>query len=267
MDRSEVASLPMFWDNRLSGLELQALEPLKVREEMRGDAFPEEVALDSIVARLEAIPEYVRLFEEAFGREGSVSHERLGEAIGAFQRTLVTDASPFDRFQAGDRDALTPQERRGMQAFDAAGCTLCHSGPMLSDFALHAEGVAEHPLLAEADPGAGQFRFRTPSLRNVALTSPYMHNGTIETLEQVLRFYDLRRSENPNVAERPRRPTDIVEGGPSASLDWDFRFLNDMNDQDIQDILAFLDTLTDPDFDRTIPQRVPSGLPPGGAIR
>ena len=153
-----------------------------------------------------------------------------------------------------------------MQAFEAAECTLCHSGPMLSDYTLRAEGVAEHPLLTEADEGDGGFQFRTPSLRNVALTAPYMHNGIFETLEDVLRFYDRRQSENPNVSDRPRRPTDIVPGGSAASLDWDLRFLGDMTEANIQDIIVFFGALTDPDFDRMIPTSVPSGLTPGGAM-
>lgn len=261
MDRA-----PMFWDNRTSSLVLQALEPLKVREEMRGDAFPEEVAVDSIVARLGAIPEYVQLFAEAFGGAGEISPDDLAQAMAAFQRSLVAVNSPYDRYQAGDREAMTEEQVRGMRAFDAASCNFCHNGPMLSDFRLHAEGVAEHPLVPTPDEGAGYFRFRTPSLRNVALTSPYMHNGTIETLEEVLRFYDRRRSENPHVSDQPRRPTDIANGATSASLDWDLRFLNDFTESDIGDMLAFFDALTDTDFDRGIPERVPSGLPPGGAL-
>ncbi|MEX1256566.1 MAG: cytochrome c peroxidase [Gemmatimonadota bacterium] len=263
----EVVRAPMFWDNRTSGLELQALEPLKVREEMRGDAFPEEVAVDSIVARLRAIPEYVELFAGAFGGDADITAERLAEAMAAFQRSLVAVNSPFDRYQAGERDAMTPEQVRGMWAFDAASCNFCHNGPLLSDFRLHAEGVPEHPLVPTPDEGAGYFRFRTPSLRNVALTSPYMHNGTIETLEDVLRFYDRRSSENPHVSDQPRRPTDIVSGAPSASLDWDLRFLNDFTEADIRDMLAFFDALTDTEFDRTVPDRVPSGLPPGGSLQ
>ncbi len=266
LDASGASAAPMFWDNRVQSLELQALEPLKVREEMRGDAFPEEVAIDSIVARLRAIPGYVQRFEEAFGPTEGISAVQLAQAIAEFERTLVATDSPFDRFQAGEQGALTPQELRGRQAFEDANCTLCHSGPMLSDFSLRADGVPEHPLLTVADEGDGRFRFRTPSLRNVALTAPYMHNGMLETLEDVLRFYDRRRSENPNVADRPRRPTEIANGGPSASLDWDFRFLNDVTEGNIQDIISFLEALTDSDFDRTIPTSVPSGLAPGGAL-
>jgi cytochrome c peroxidase len=256
----------MFWDNRVASLELQALEPLKVREEMRGDAYLEEVAVDSVVARLRAIPEYVRLFEEAFGRDAAITDVRVAEAMAAFQRTLIATASPFDRYQAGDRQAMTPAQVRGMQAFGDANCTFCHNGPMLSDFRLHAEGVAEHESVPTPDEGGGYFRFRTPSLRNVTLTAPYMHNGTMETLEEVLLFYDRRVSENPHVSDRPRRPTEVVGGAPSASLDWDFRFLNDFTEAEMRDILAFFDALTDEDFDRRIPESVPSGLPPGGSL-
>ena len=253
---------PMFWDNRVRSLELQALEPIKSFEEMRGRAYPEDEALDRVVARLEAIPEYVALFERAFGRGTSVTSLRLGEAIAAFERTLIAMNSPFDRFRGGDRDALSEEQRRGMEEFDDAGCDRCHDGVMFSDFDLHAEGVAEHPLLESADAGDGRFRFRTPTLRNVALTAPYMHNGTLETLEDVLRFYDNGRSENPNVSNAGRRRQ--RDGLPRLSRS--FRRVDDMNEREMASIVAFLGALTDPDFDRTIPARVPSGLPPGGFV-
>ncbi len=249
----------MFWDNRVRSLELQALEPIKSFEEMRGTAYPEDESLDQVVARLEAIPEYVALFERAFGRGASVTSLRLGEAIAAFERTLIAMNSPFDRFRGGDRDALSEEQRRGMEEFDDAGCDRCHDGVMFSDFDLHAEGVAEHPLLESADAGDGRFRFRTPTLRNVALTAPYMHNGTLETLEDVLRFYDNGRSENPNVSNAGRRRQ--RDGLPRLSRS--FRRVDDMNEREMASIVAFLGALTDPDFDRTIPARVPSGLPPG----
>ena len=171
--------------------------------------------------------------------------------------------SPFDRFRAGETDALTAQQQRGLEAFDDAGCDRCHEGIMLSDFDLHAEGVAEHRQLAEPDAGAGRFRFRTPTLRNVALTAPYMHNGTLTTLEDVLRFYDNGRSENPNVVSRRGRRGD--DDGV-ARLARRFRRVRDMSEGEMQDIIAFLESLTDTDFDRTIPGRVPSGLPVGGRI-
>ena len=104
---------PMFWDRRARSLETQALLPLTIREEMRGDAYPEEVAVDSVVARLGAIPEYVSLFREVYGQDTSIDATQIAEAIAAFERTLVARNSPFDRFLAGDEDALTAEQRRG----------------------------------------------------------------------------------------------------------------------------------------------------------
>ncbi len=256
---------------RARSLETQALLPLTIREEMRGDAYPEEVAVDSVVARLRAIPGYVSLFREVYYGQGtSIDAAQVAQAIAAFERTLVTRNSPFDRFLAGDEDALTVQQRRGLEEFDEADCSDCHDGPMLSDFRMQAEGVAENPLLAEPDAGDGRFRFRTPSLRNVALTAPYMHNGMLGTLEEVLAFYDRGRSENPNVSNRRRRRGDDnrEDQAPATPgrLSGRFRGVDDMTDQQMEDIIAFLEALTDPDFDRTIPARVPSGLPPGGNI-
>ena len=262
------ARAPMFWDNRVRSLEAQALEPLKALEEMRGRAYPAEVALDSVAARLVSIPEYRTHFADAFGSGTTISAERVGEALAAFQRTLVAMDSPVDRFLAGDSSALTSAQRRGMDAFEDADCEECHEGRMFSDYDLRAEGVAEHPLLAEPDTGGGRFRFRTPSLRNVALTAPYMHNGTLPTLGDVLRFYDEGRSRNPNVADRGgrgRRDRDDGDGRPA--VDRRFRGVDDMSEQEMRDIVAFLEALTDERFDRTVPTRVPSGLPPGGLIR
>ena len=167
------ARAPMLWDRRIRSLELQALEPLKSREEMRGDTYSESDAVDTVVARVRANPEYVTLFRNVFGPGDEIDARRLGEAIAAFERSLIAMNSPFDRFRAGEANVLTAQQRRGMEAFDRAGCDRCHEGPMFSDYSLQAEGVGENPQLAAADAGAGRFRFRTPSLRNVALTAPY----------------------------------------------------------------------------------------------
>lgn len=256
------ARAPMFWDNRTRSLEAQALEPIKAFEEMRGSAYAEDVAVDSAVARLQANRDYVALFEEAFGQRTSISADQLAEAIAEFQRSLVAMNSPLDRFRAGDNTALTAQQQRGLRNFDDAGCDRCHRGRMFSDYNLHAEGVGENPQLSEPDEGAGRFRFRTLSLRNVALTAPYMHNGMLATLEDVLRFYDNGRSENPNVVSGRGRGDDRSV----ARLDRSFRRVDDMSDQEMQDIVAFLGALTDENFDKTIPLRVPSGLPPGGLI-
>ncbi len=260
------ARAPMFWDSRVRSLETQALEPLKALEEMRGTAYAEADAVGIVVARLRTVPEYVTLFQDAFGTGTRIDAPRLGQAIAAFERTLVAMDSPLDRFRAGDTSALTPQQRRGLETFDDVGCDRCHRGTMFSDFDLEAEGVGEHPLLTEPDAGDGRFRFRTPSLRNVALTAPYMHNGTLATLEDVLRFYDNGRSENPNVSNDRRGRRGDGVGVGVARLSGSFRRIDNMNEREMQDIIAFLEALTDPNFDRTIPARVPSGLPPGGFI-
>jgi cytochrome c peroxidase len=257
---------PMFWDSRVRSLELQALEPLKALEEMRGHAYPEAEAVNSAVARIRKIPEYVARFQGAFGPDTTVDGARIGDAIAAFERSLVAMNSPFDRYRAGDVEALTPQQRRGLETFDEVGCDRCHDGPLFSDFDHHAEGVPEHPLLAQPDAGAGRFRFRTPSLRNVALTAPYMHNGMLATLQDVLRFYDNGRSENPNVSNEQGRDR-RRDGNATPRVSGQFRRVDDMSDGEMADIIAFLNALTDSNFDRTIPARVPSGLPPGGLIR
>jgi len=262
------ATAPMFWDHRVSSLETQALEPIKAFEEMRGSAYAEDVAVDSVVSRLRTIPEYRRLFDEAFDDEG-IHPETLAAALAAFQRTLVAVDSPWDRFRAGDTSALSEQEQRGMRDFDAVGCDRCHGGSMFSDFQLHAEGVAENPLLAQPDTGNGRFQFRSPSLRNVALTAPYMHNGMIASLEDVLLFYDRGRSENPNIASggRGRRGGGSGRGGDGTPrVDRSFQRVSDMSAQQMEDIIAFLGALTDENFDRIVPARVPSGLTPGGSI-
>jgi hypothetical protein len=138
-----------------------------------------------------------------YGDDSTINAAQLAGAIAAFERTLVTRGSAFDRYLAGEPDALTPAQRRGLDAFTRANCTACHRGPMLSDFRLHALGVKESPLLKTPDAGNGRYQFRTPSLRNVALTAPYMHNGTFKTLAEVVAFYDRGVSENPNVATGP----------------------------------------------------------------
>jgi cytochrome c peroxidase len=264
------ARAPMFWDSRVRSLETQALEPLKAFDEMRGETYPTEVAVDSVVARLNAIPEYARLFNEAFGEATpAVTPVRLGQAIASFERTLLAVNSPFDRFRAGDSTALNAQQRRGQQAFNRAGCDNCHRGVMFSDFNEHAEGIKENPLVAEPDTGGSRFRFRTPSLRNVELTAPYMHNGVLATLEDVLRFYDAGRSENPQVVNargRGRNGQGQALPPGTARLDGQFVGVRDMSDREMEDIIAFLKTLTDTQFEKTVPSWVPSGLPPGGRI-
>src|SRR5262249_47982814 len=137
IDSSVPADAPMFWDARSRSLEAQALEPIKALDEMRGDAVAEDDALKTVVARLRGNAEYRALFTRAFGGNTPITEQNLGRALAAFQRTLVATNSPFDRYLRGDRTAMTAQQIRGMERFQAIGCINCHSGPMLSDFQPH----------------------------------------------------------------------------------------------------------------------------------
>ena len=242
-------------------------------EEMRGHAYDEDVTLDSVVARLQAIPEYNTLFTNAFGTNNSINSNNIGRAIAAFERTIIATDSPFDRFQAGDQNAMSQAAIRGMDVFNDVGCDDCHSGPMFSDFELHTLGVPDHPLLGETDAGAnGEYAFRTPTLRNLGETGPYFHNGVGQNLEQTIRFYITAR----NFARNNGGGGGNGNGGPGGldvnpnvdrnDIDNDIRNLGNFNNNDIDDLVAFINALDDPNFDRTIPNRVPSGLNPGGNI-
>ena len=233
---------PMFWDSRVLGLEAQALAPIESLEEMRGGQVTPGGGVADAVARVAAVPEYQELFRGAFGEADAVNALNLSRAIAAFERSLVTADSPFDRYLRGDTSALNATELYGMAAFDKQGCTLCHKGPMLSDYQVHVLGVPDNRALGAPDPGAGQrFAFRTPTLRNLAYTAPYMHGGTIDYVDTV-------------VADFYRRP-----GGPRV----DPLLQQVAVEFNAHDITAFLATLNGT-FDRSIPPRVPSGLPPGG---
>lgn len=259
------ALAPMFWDNRAFSLEEQALLPLHSFEEMRGHAFDESVTLDSIVARLEANNEYQSLFAAAYGQNNAINSNNIGEAIAAFERTITATNSPFDLYQAGDNNAMTQQQIRGLNRLQAVGCMDCHSGPMFSDFELHVLAVPDNPMLAESDRGAnGTYAFRTPTLRNLGETGPFFHSGVADNLQEVMQFYRNIRGNGGN------------GGGPGGlnrnpnvnqnQLDQDIRNLNNFDNNDIDDIIAFIEALNDPDFDRRIPTTVPSGLNPGGDI-
>jgi cytochrome c peroxidase len=258
---------PMFWDVRSRGLEAQALVPMETLEEMRGPDVAAGDAVRAAVERVARVPEYQRLFARAFDADDAVTPQHLARAIAAFERTLITTDAPFDRYLRGDRAAMSPVELRGMAAFDSHGCTLCHKGPMLSDFSVHVVGVSDNPLLGAADPGVdGRFAFRTPSLRNVALTAPYMHSGLLADLGSAVGFYKIVGGGGGLLQHYPQPlhfDGRLVLGSPvdRTQLDPLLRQVN-VNNQ-LDDIVAFLGTLSGT-FDGTVPRRVPSGLRPGG---
>lgn len=247
---------PMFWDLRVQSLENQVAFPLTTLEEMRGHAFLETTTVDSLVNRLANIAEYRQRFQAVFGGNKAIRAENISKAIAVFERTLVAMNSPYDRYQQGDKKALTDDQVQGMLLFKDEGCPICHSGPMFSDYKLHVLSVPDNPNLVNSDAGAGgTYAFRTPSLRNVGLTAPYMHSGVFQTLKQVMNFYDQIGepiSQNPHVLPQ--------------QLDPDIQRVA-LREVEQQQVIAFLNALTDPSFNRYIPARVPSGLNPGGNIR
>jgi cytochrome c peroxidase len=209
---------------------------------MRGAIADGELSSE-LVRRLAAIPEYAERFAAAFGSQ-DITEDRVAMAIATFERTLTSGTSRFDRFMRGDSSALTISEERGLTAFFAAGCARCHGGPMFSDFELHALG-AGNATQGVIDQGAGQGRFRTPSLRNVTKTAPYMHDGSQATLDDVFDFYNgIDRDKDPLLANVGR-----VTGSER------------------RDLTAFLASLADEVVDDRVPADVPSGLPVGGTRR
>ncbi|MCH7533937.1 MAG: cytochrome-c peroxidase [Gemmatimonadetes bacterium] len=186
-----------FWDGRAATLEDQALLPIQAPNEM-------DMSLDSVLQRLGGHPEYPERFAAAFP-DGEISEPNLARAIASYVRTLRSGDSPFDRFFAGDSTALSTEARDGFRLFvGRARCSLCHAGPTLNDQSFHNTGVAwRDGMLADSGRAAvtrtpdALGAFKTPSLRNVARTSPYMHDGSIATLEEVLEFYDDGGNSNP----------------------------------------------------------------------
>lgn len=253
--RYDPENATMFWDDRVKSLEKQALEPIKAFEEMRGHGFEEDEILEVVVERLKEIPEYRELFEAAFGDE-AITIDNLGRAIAAFERTLVTNNSRFDQYMRGDSDAILISEKEGFELFKSVGCVNCHNGPMFSDFKMHVIGVPENNKLTYIDAGfKDTFAFRTPTLRNLRFTAPYMHNGSLPNLKRVLEFYEdisNGKSRNQNV--------------PSEKFDPLVREL-ELTVKEMSLIISFLNTLNDDSFDKEVPESVPSGLPVGGNIQ
>lgn len=177
------------WDGRHASLEAQVLAPIAASDEM-------DAGVEQILVRLRRSGPRRRSFEQTVGRlpDGT----GLASALAAFIRTLRSGGSRFDRFVAGELDALDDEEVRGMELFQGrARCSRCHFGPLLSDESFHNTGVAWRAG-TPADPGRAAVTgrpddagaFKTPTLRDVSRTSPYMHDGSIATLEEVVAFYD-----------------------------------------------------------------------------
>jgi parallel beta-helix repeat protein len=245
-----------FWDGRAADLEDQARFPIESKDEM--DEDPER-----LVKELRAIPEYVARFDAAFGGAGgsAVTYPNLAKAVAAFERTLLSTGSRFDRYREGDRAALSAAERRGLTLFRSlkTRCFECHGFPTFANPDFKVIGVPDLPGQAadlgrqEAGGGAAYARaFKVPTLRNVAVTAPYMHNGRFPSLAEVVLFYQKGGGKG--------------EGLDLPNLDDKIRpFALTSSEQD--DLVAFLGALTDESARPAIPDRVPSGLPVVAPLR
>jgi cytochrome c peroxidase len=222
-----------FWDGRASSLEEQALAPIRNAEEM---GLPGDTA----AVKLRAIPHYAATFHEVYPKSG-VTMANIAKALAAFERTLVSKDSPVDRYAAGDTTALGEAAVRGRGLFfGRANCSTCHSGPNFTDGLFHNTGVMGEDVGRAAFDRVGEFQmrpypffqmrraFKTPGLRNVALTAPYQHDGSEATLEEVVSFYN-KGGRDPQ----------------SYGKSLDIRPLN-LTDGDVKDIVAFLEGLTAP---------------------
>jgi cytochrome c peroxidase len=249
----DVSTTPQTWAIVRRSQEAQTFGAMGNPTVMRGNGYTAAAMFDSLTKRLKSIDEYVTLFDNAFGGgASSITQENLGKALAVFQRSLVSNNSPYDRYAKGQLDALTEQQKAGLLLFfGKANCSNCHGGPMFSDYGLYNLGIKDHSLVNPKDKGstAQERLFRTPQLRNVALTAPYMHNGTIATLKEVIKFYNKGVSENDSVSQDQMS----IKIQPL-----------DLSDKEEEDLVAFMEALTDQSYDQTIPERVPSGYKVGG---
>jgi cytochrome c peroxidase len=208
-----------FWDGRAATLEEQALQPI---------ANPQELgsSVEDAIKKLQAHDDYRKKFASAF--DDGVTAANLGKALASFERVLLRGDAKVDRFRRGEHDIMDAAERHGMWLFESRGrCWRCHSGLNFSDESYHNTGVnwGKNDLgrfavtKAEADRG----KFKTPSLRGVALTAPYMHDGSMKTLDDVLEFYNRGGNRNPHV-DAALEPLNLTK-------------------EELADLVAFLKTL------------------------
>jgi len=182
------------WDGRAASLEEQALGPIQSPAEMN-------MPIDLLVKRLGSFAEYTLLFATAFPGRG-LSSRTLAEAIATYERTVVSEQAPFDAWIDGDEHAISEEAKRGFVLFNTKGqCSSCHEGWNFTSDGFHDIG------LRSADVGRGQFlpgipkmlhAFKTPGLREISLRGPYMHNGSIATLEEVVDHYDRGGLDRPS---------------------------------------------------------------------
>jgi cytochrome c peroxidase len=188
-----------FWDGRALALEGQALGPIQNPIEM-------DMSLDEVVAKLNKIDGYRVAFRKVFNTD--VTSEGIAKAIASFERTCLSGDAAYDRFKAGDKTALSESALRGMKVFFGKGqCSSCHTGHNFSDFSFHNIGIGMEK--EKPDPGRHEVTkvlgdkggFKTPTLREISRSAPYMHDGRFKTLAEVVDYYDKGAFNNPQLDE------------------------------------------------------------------
>ena len=221
-----------FWDGRAKSLEDQALGPIQNPIEMN-------MTLDAVVVKLNGIKGYKQQFQKVFGTD--VTADGIAKALAAYERTIVSGDAPYDKFKAGDKTALSESAQRGMKLFfNKANCSACHSGPNFTDHGFHNIGIPGNDdgrtvvTKSLGDKGA----FKTPTLREIAKSGPYMHDGSLKTLEEVVAHY-------------------IKGGTPHAQLDEELYPLK-LTPEEVSDLVTFLKEGLSSD---TYPAHTPPELP------
>jgi cytochrome c peroxidase len=214
----------MFWDGRADSLEAQALGPIEAEGEMN-------LPLAELAGKLSAIEGYRTLFAAAYPGE-PIAPPTIAKAIATFERAVVSADAPFDRWVRGDEDAISTDAKRGFVLFNTkARCALCHAGWRFTNDSFHDIGVVT------SDAGRGsmlpgipvmQHAFKTPTLRDVARRAPFMHNGSVATLEEVVELYD-----RGGLVKRPSLSPDLKPLGLTTA--------------EKRELTAFLRTLTSPE--------------------
>ena len=243
----------LFWDGRAASLEEQAKGPLINPIEMGMASF------EAVEQRVNRIADYQRAFSNVFDEQPAITIDNIAKAIAAYERTLITPESAYDRFVKGDTDAWSDSQLRGMALFESTGCVLCHSGPNFSSASIFGDQAAHRlfPALpnqkyetlyrfsedlgvANDTPGSDRGIWRTPSLRNVSRTGPYFHNGSVDTLEEAVRIMasvQLNKTLSNDVSEDRQIHWSAIDRQLLASDN------AALSDGEIEDIVAFLEAL------------------------
>ena len=184
-----------FWDGRAKNLEDQAMGPVQNPIEMK-------MTVEAVVAKLNAIEDYKKQFQQVFGSD--VTSDGMAKAIAAYERTVLSGDAPYDKFKAGDKAALSEAAARGMKLFlGKANCSACHAGASFTDNSFHNIGVlGTDEGRATINKSVGdKAAFKTPTLREIVRSAPYMHDGSMKTLEEVVAHYNKGGSPHPQLDE------------------------------------------------------------------